>query len=618
MDINVLKLVKKRGPKKLRGGAAVAAKKRAVAAAAKQQQPRISDIKPYESFSVLPMVYMSDQIDEYIYRLVSLPEKTAKQLKDGILSQERNVKLDGRISKADLFYMYYLNALRVPNISSLKKRDIQMPKLLGVFHKIKSRLPWSLVPTFFKEFIANEPDLNMSVINFFNKFYNREDVKLKVMQMEQLMKDRQATGLRNAERNVWTGNLDDWVSKARAKQPPLIPAPRVASHTFGPGDIPSNCENEYRRAPWTNNPEIVGFVVRNTPLLNKYATTMFKDWWYNVGKSWYKDACDKQRNFIEGAVGYMTRSGDVITETREMFESSLREWKKPVAAVEFQNVSPDSFAVAQDMLENSILPKDAVQGVLTSIKPTTNHDMARGLSNILVYLDPLIKGGDQVHHFRVKNSYYKPEDLIHLDKYTLLPEIFRNPESDHIESEITIEKKRHRIENAFYEALSRPFDPFVRKTAIVKQTISKYLQTDARKKCPSGVDDVIYYNEDGRIYCFDRIAILGKKVNPFTGKTFRQDFFNELAKITHQNDDDTDDDIFYDSNDDLNDDPPPQPQRRSGVELAPGLFQKLKTMILTLHCNNCDKEIYAPKYKSVHGTERLYFCSRECFDAFEF
>jgi hypothetical protein len=59
-------------------------------------------------------------------------------------------------------------------------------------------------------------------------------------------------------------------------------------------------------------------------------------------------------------------------------------------------------------------------------------------------------------------------------------------------------------------------------------------------------------------------------------------------------------------------------------ELAPGLFNALEEEIDTLYafepiyCDQCDKEVVDPRFKSFKGGKKVEFCSTECFDKYKF
>jgi len=58
-----------------------------------------------------------------------------------------------------------------------------------------------------------------------------------------------------------------------------------------------------------------------------------------------------------------------------------------------------------------------------------------------------------------------------------------------------------------------------------------------------------------------------------------------------------------------------------GEKFAPGLIQKLKTLINVAQlstCSFCNKHVYNLSYKSIYAGEIHEFCNQECFDKFEF
>jgi len=58
-----------------------------------------------------------------------------------------------------------------------------------------------------------------------------------------------------------------------------------------------------------------------------------------------------------------------------------------------------------------------------------------------------------------------------------------------------------------------------------------------------------------------------------------------------------------------------------GEKFAPGLIQKLKTLITVIPittCSFCNKHVYNLSYKSIYSGEVKDFCDQDCFDKFEF
>ena len=328
--------------------------------------------------------------------------------------------------------------------------------------------------------------------------------------------------------------------------------------------------------------------------------------------------------FNEGNVAYVTATGDVIVESREMYETSKKDWKH-IIDIEFSPVNEQSFDVAKTLLkENPILSNyksEDIDAILASIsgpvQSVKNYDMAKKLSWILVFLSKLTKES-QIYHFRVQNHQYKPEDLILLDRYTLLPEIYKNAKANSDEIEYLLKARRRFIENQFYSRL-QPIEIGKRKkTSPARPEIFRYLTTDAFSKCPQNLKDIIYYEEDGELYCFNRKEL--KTINPITGKKLSIEFLDELARIRSKG---------LNSSNNVSEEERLLPiirVRQPENELAPGLFQKLKEIIalsndnddIILQCSFCKTDLINPKYKSIKGKTMVQFCEQECFDQFKF
>jgi hypothetical protein len=341
--------------------------------------------------------------------------------------------------------------------------------------------------------------------------------------------------------------------------------------------------------------------------------------WYRANQNWYREVCEKGRVFNEGTVAYVTATGDVIVESREMYETSKKDWEH-IIDIEFSPVNEQSFDVAKTLLkENPILSNyksediDAILASISGSVQNVNYDMAKKLSWILVFLSKLTKES-QIYHYRVQNHQYKPEDLILLDRYTLLPEIYKNAKANSDEIEYLLKARRRFIENQFYSRL-QPIEIGKRKrTSPARPEIFRYLTTDAFSKCPQNLKDIIYYEEDGELYCFNRREL--KTINPITGKKLSPEFLDELARIkSGPNSSNVSEERIL----------PIIRERQPEKELAPGLFQKLKEIIafsndndIILQCSFCKTELTNPKYKSIKGNLMVQFCEQECFDQFQF
>ena len=106
--------------------------------------------------------------------------------------------------------------------------------------------------------------------------------------------------------------------------------------------------------------------------------------------------------------------------------------------------------------------EDYAEAIIASFGPIeTNYDLARKTSYILVFLSSLIDE-PQVYHERIRAQEYPADVLINLDRYTLLPEIFRDPKVDKTPTENKIKRARRSIENRYYELIKQS-NPIVRR-----------------------------------------------------------------------------------------------------------------------------------------------------------
>jgi hypothetical protein len=547
--MNVMNLIKK-GPKKLRGPAAVAAKKKLNNPIRKKIIDKANPFRPFIQYTSDEMV---DEINNF-----------------------------------------------VQNLSPINDRE-----LIKMFNILKNGLPWPLVKSFFIEFDQSD---SKNIINYFDQFYNKPEIKSRVTLMKKIINQRSVAPLTYKNEQINKNIID----QKRYIPPEKINNGINNNRTFFGSEFPSKCEQEYRRAPWmykfTKEP-IRGFALKNEiPIYTDelIKNTAIEGEWYKANMKWYKEVCKNGRFFDKGNVAYLTATGNLIIETKEMFDTSKRDWEH-IIDIEFSQINEHSFDVAKTILsDNPILnnySSKEINAILASIADNTNinYDMAKRLSWILVFLSKLTIE-PQIHHYRVKNRQYDPEYLILLDRYMLLPEIYKNPNADSNEVEYIIKSRRRFIENQFYSRL-QPIEIGKRKKAEpLKPEVFKYLTTDAHSTCPPNTEDVVYYEEDAILYCFNRVEIMNKRNNPITGKPFNLEFLNELSQIH-------------------------TPKRTLGrtekqeiikeaqpdIELAPGLFQKLKeeiALLTPIYCSTCNMELFIP--------QKVQFCEKECFDKFQF
>lgn len=604
-DMNVMTLIRKKGPKKLRGPAGAAAKKRLLD---KAQTLRAG---PEGSNVGRPV--------------------SARQLKNF-----RNMNPFNSFLSFSDNEMYENIVTFISTLSPLSDR-----RLIKMFNILRNGIPWPLVKPFFEEFDETSSNTNRApnIVLFFENYIKRPEIEEQINEMKYVILSRQIDPLpspKNQRRPRAEGSPSrPWAPPKRGSElrrategghPRGSGARRVheiRKPMFGPGDIPSKCEQEYRRAPWMYkfiNEPIRGFALKENPQYTTDQIVSQDGPWYRANQKWYREVCEKGRVFNEGNVAYVTATGDVIVETREMYETSKKDWEH-IIDIEFSPVNEHSLDVAKVLLkENPILSNykekdiDAILASISngSVQSVKNNDMARKLSWILVFLSKLTKE-PQIYHYRVQNHQYKPEDLILLDRYTLLPEIYKNAKANSDEMEYLLKARRRFIENQFYSRL-QPIEIGKRKrTSPDRPEIFRYLTTDAFSKCPPNLKDIIYYEEDGELYCFNRREL--KTINPITGKELSPEFIEELARIrSGPNKNNVSKERIL-----------PIIREETEKELAPGLFQKLKEIIalsndndIILQCSFCKTELINPKYKSIKGKTMVQFCEQECFDQFQF
>jgi hypothetical protein len=536
MADNVMALVKKKGEKKkLRGRAAQIAQRREEAEEARRKAE--AERRRHE------VIRGIEDID--------LPDKP-NQFRNFLLVDFNDMKdeLEKFIEEAGWTTMRPFSDINYDN------------DMIRIFNILMTSMPFPLVKTIFEEF-DESPVKNF--ITFFNEFILRPDVIKRRKSMKELIKRRQAIPLHIPKTLLQEKGVQEHPKQytyTRVKNlmgREIIPTKRP-NLMFGSGDILSRCEREYRRAPWMfifTDKVIRGFAIKGVDPEYTIPEEV-KDDWYKVNMRWYRNACAGKRYFVPDKIGYVTIDKDIIIETKEMFETSQKNW-----LTEFTPLDPRSFDIAKRMLmDNKILqksfPDDSsreqyVTAILSEFgNIVTNYEMARKISYVLVFLTDLIDE-NQIYHSRIKNKQYRGNVLINLDRYTMLPEIFRNPNIDKTPIETKIKRKRRVIENQFYDNLK-----------IANPNLRRRLNPAPVEAPPS---------KDNRI---SAPAVLPSSV----------------ASLPRE--------------------------QRSSVELAPGLFEKLRDRISRIsECHFCHEDVLVPPYSTVRGEDRLEFCSKNCFDNYD-
>jgi hypothetical protein len=202
----------------------------------------------------------------------------------------------------------------------------------------------------------------------------------------------------------------------------------------------------------------------------------------------------------------------------------------------------------------------------------------------------------------------------------MLPEIYQDPSTDKKEIDELIRRKRNVIEQDFYYRLKKTINPTLRKAAgPMRLNYYAPLKTSVREKCPPGVTDVVYYEDEQELFCFERQTIINTRYNPATGKPWRSTFLKEMNNIKNP--------VLINPvlEQSLNSQKiiPEKDSQQNIAEkvLAPGLFDKLReeiSLLQTYMCTKCSKEMLVPRYKSIQNGKTVQFCTQECFDNYDF
>lgn len=271
MAENVMALVKKKGPqKKMRGKAAQRQKARDEAAATARPR-RVPDKRnPFRPFSEMePDEEMIDEIDRFVAEAGWTQNRTAPD----------------------------------PNL------DRNMVKM---FHILKTGMPFPLVKTFFVDFDESN---SYYIVPYFEKFKQRPYVRARVENMKDIIRRRQATPLKIPKEVLRQGGIPpdaqpvdrvyeqtkmvDMDRDGRLRVRAVSPTQRPTV-MFGPGEILSQCEREYKRAPWMfpfSDQVIRGFALKEADPEFTIPQEV-KDGWYKVNMDWYRMSCEGKRRFV--------------------------------------------------------------------------------------------------------------------------------------------------------------------------------------------------------------------------------------------------------------------------------------------------------------------------------
>jgi hypothetical protein len=252
-----------------------------------------------------------------------------------------------------------------------------------MFNILRTGMPWPLVKQFFVEFDKSDSE---NVLKYFEYFMGKPLVESQMSKMKKLLNVRKAVPVPYEKRSLRT--------ELPQKKPIAVPdVPMISKYDYR--IVLPECEREYKRAPWMVNfvsTPISHIVLKETEHSDDYMRefTMGKGLWRNVNASWYKAVCEHPREFVPGGLGYVTAKGEMIVETRDMYELANTDWNR------FSPLDEFGIRVARIMLEENpvmkkVFEKDLQKGitqVIDSFGPfvSTNFEMAVNISRVLAFL----------------------------------------------------------------------------------------------------------------------------------------------------------------------------------------------------------------------------------------
>lgn len=272
-------------------------------------------------------------------------------------------------------YSATLDSFNFPEISALRQ--------------IRTKLPWILLLDFFKTL-----DPNYSVVVAYKKFKERPDVQDALLKMDQLLTARAvpvgSTSGVSYSSSSSSKNLSEIIAHIKTRYPPTkiiakrlkydrkllekmsleeltelaadeLPLYKVrnkkgaidalvnieeiidpATYRRFETELLPVCESDYKRAPWMKTFEtipVAGIAVKKESI---YATEInVKDDWYKATAGFYRDACEKGRQFQPDSVAYVFRNGSIIIETIQMYEEMLSFFKPKNPSINY-NINYDN------------------------------------------------------------------------------------------------------------------------------------------------------------------------------------------------------------------------------------------------------------------------------------
>ena len=601
---------------------------------------------------------------------------------------------------------------------------------IQMFSKLKNELPYKMALNFLKDYA--DSDMTVSVHIAFKKFINEEKIKIILKNSKEFLNQRTAIPVLNSKKIIQEKKLEDIVNVIKIKERPEEKTKLVSAHNqnkkvspvelnddelkikavtalFGT-EFNSQCEREFSRAIWMKkftNKIIRGLAIseKNEFSSNIQLTDEFGKIWYKVNNLFYKNACEKERIYQNNKVAYITSDNFIIIETEEM----LNESNKKKFIFSFDLISATSLEIAKEMLKENYLLSNCfdeenlekfTNEILNSFNILkTKDDLARKISKILIFLSKIIDT-PQSFHEKICKGKIQGKDLINLNKFDMLPEIFSKEGTNKIKIENFIKNERSVIEQTFLKLIShRDFIPeagrkdtrplklnkkfsfkenenfqnnyfelnsennnkiqfikIINKNNQVKLPQKSELKfsfeiektnTEPKQKTkttePIEIFEFIekYENEIPRqpkVLKLKNISVNNKQITK--EEELAPGLFQKLKSIlnpTFINQEITIDEklisnnkskeIIFTFDENLKSEKDRSisyisvnnKQITKEEELAPGLFQKLKSILNpTFQCAKCFSDIKNEKLISVYQKNKVIFCNQKCFDEFNF
>ena len=188
----------------------------------------------------------------------------------------------------------------------------------------------------------------------------------------------------------------------------------------------------------------------------------------------------------------------------------------------------------------------SIEEIIYTEEPTVRVYMSR-LAGIIIYMDELyMKNKASDFHDKIKRKIFKTDqDIANLTQKEILQDIYNNPKItketlDKLEKEIEIHTKAY-IDSKLKRIITNK-DPTRRTEGIEKHVKLSSMKVEPIqfKDCVNDFHsesnwDVLYYNENGKLYCFKILDLIGRDmINQYTGNHFSPDFVNEINKYSKE------------------------------------------------------------------------------------